>query len=684
MTQRLSRLTVCLLVVAVALAFMPLLTQDFATAKTVKAKKITLQASAKTITVGATTTVKVKTIKPKNAAKKVTWKITKGKAYAQLKSAKAASVKVVAKKPGTVTVQAIAKSNKKVKATVKIKINEAAATIYSNGKFYTVEGEGWADAPKQAMAVSSKGTILAIGTTKAVNAYKGKKTAVVDVGGKAVYPGFIDSHVHPPGVAMTELFEIDMYGLNHKDLTLAAIEKFINEHPEMTEYYGDGFNMGFIDVANDIPKQWLDDICADKPIVLTSYDGHSRWLNSKALEICNITKDTEATPGGRIQLTPDGTEPNGIVTDCSPLITLHAEYTDEQWRQGMAHFAHAMNGWGYTSCSTGGNSALKQAVDMDNEGLLTMRINYSSSLDPADVEGSIAKLEELAAYAESSKNVKVGAMKFFCDGVIEGATGYLLEPYTEGAGMGEGWTSAPKVTEDVMKEAMKAITNKGYQIHVHAIGDAAVRQTLNCIEYAEANTTRTDLRPAITHLQLVSDQDKPRFGQLGVISIFQPYWFLKEPWWYEPVDELVLGPDRAYYEYPAKSLIDNGAVPTASGDYPVSEENNPFLAIEAGVTRNLNSGDYYGVDEITDIDDPTWLLNPAERLPVSTLIEAYTINGAYQMFEEDTTGSLKAGKQADFIILDQDPVTVNPLKIDSTKVLETYKGGVKVYDAAAE
>ena len=121
MTQRLSRLTVCLLVVAVALAFMPLLTQDFATAKTVKAKKITLQASAKTITVGATTTVKVKTIKPKNAAKKVTWKITKGKAYAQLKSAKAASVKVVAKKPGTVTVQAIAKSNKKVKATVKIK-----------------------------------------------------------------------------------------------------------------------------------------------------------------------------------------------------------------------------------------------------------------------------------------------------------------------------------------------------------------------------------------------------------------------------------------------------------------------------------------------------------------------------------------------------------------------------------
>ena len=682
MSRRMSRITICLLVMAVAIAFMPLLSQDFASAKAVKAKKITLKASSKNAFVGGSVKVTVKSVKPKKAAKKVTWKITKGADNAVLTAKTAASVQVDATKEGSVTVQAIAKSNKKAKATVKITIKEPSATIYKNGKIYTVEGDSWDKEPQAAMAVGSDGSILAVGTEEDVASFEGDDTLVVDLEGKAVYPGFIDSHVHPPGVAMTELFDIDMYGLNHKDKTLDAIKKFIKAHPEMDQYFGSGFNMGFIDPAKDIPKQWLDEICADKPIVLTSYDGHSRWMNSKALELCNITKDTEPTPGGRIQLTPDGTEPNGIVTDCSPLVTLHAEYTDDQYRQGVAHFAHAMNGWGYTSCSTGGNTALKQAVDMDKEGLLTMRINYSSSLDPADVDGSIALLEDLAAYTKDSKNVQVGAMKFFCDGVIEGATGYLLEPYTEGAAMGEGWTSAPKVSEEVMKEAMLKITNKGYQIHVHAIGDAAVRQTLNCIEYATKNTERTDLRPAITHLQLVSEQDKPRFGELGVISIFQPYWFLKEPWWYEPVDELVLGPDRAYTEYPAKSLVENGAVPTASGDYPVSEENNPFLAIEAGVTRNLNSGEYYGVDEITDIDDPTWLLNPAERLPIKTLIEAYSINGAYQMFKEDTIGSLKAGKRADFIILDQDPITVDPLRIDSTKVLKTFKDGKKVYDCA--
>ncbi|MCI8647358.1 MAG: amidohydrolase family protein [Firmicutes bacterium] len=642
-------------------------------AKNGNVSSLSVADNSKKLAAGSTAALKAKLTPSKSiVSKSVTWSSSNSK-VAAVKNGK-----LTAKTAGTAKITARAHNGKT--SAYKITVVKAAASIYTNGKIYTVEGKDWDKKPQKAMAVSSDGSILATGTDAAIKVYANNKTKAVDLKGKSVYPGFVDSHVHPPGTAMTELFEIDCYGLMKAADTLTCIRDFVTEHPDEAIYWGNGFNMGMVDETGNPPtKEWLDEICPDKPMILTSYDGHSLWLNSVALKACNITSESKAPAGGRIQLGADG-EPNGILTDASSLVTLTHTYSDEQYREGMALFMESMNGWGYTACSTGGNGALKQAVDMDREGKITMHINYSSAFDPEDVDGSIAQLEEFAQYAKGAKNVKVGAMKFFTDGVVEGSTAYLLEPYTEGAGMGSNWTSAPKVDADTMKEAMLKISQKGYQIHTHAIGDAAVRQTLDCIEYAQKNAGRSDYRSAITHLQVVSEQDKARFGDLGIIAITQPYWFLKEPDWYDTVDELVLGPERAWNEYPMKSLIDHGALPTASGDYPVSSVNNPFWAIECGITRNLENAEYYDVADITDMNDTTWLLNPAERVSAKTMIEAYTINGAYQMFEEDQIGSLKSGKRADFIILDKDPMKINPLEIDSIKVLETYKDGKKVYE----
>lgn len=643
-------------------------------AKKGNVSKIAVTDNIKKLAVGNTAVLKAKLTPTKGiVSKSVTWSSSNPK-VALIKNGK-----LTAKAAGTATVTARAHNGKK--AAYKITIVKAAASIYTNGKIYTVEGKDWDKKPQKAMAVTSDGAVLATGTDAAIKVYANSKTRAVDLKGKSVYPGFVDSHVHPPGTAMTQLFEIDCYGLMKAADTLECIREFVAEHPDEEIYWGNGFNMGMVDEAGNPPtKEWLDAICPDKPMILTSYDGHSRWLNSAALKACNITSESKAPAGGRIQIGADG-EPNGILTDASSLVTLEHTYTDTQYREGMTLFMESMNGWGYTACSTGGNGALKQAVDMDREGKLTMHINYSSALDPEDVDGSIEQLDQFAQYAKGAENVKVGAMKFFTDGVVEGSTAYMLEPYTEGAGMGSNWTSAPKVDADTMKKAMLKISQKGYQIHTHAIGDAAVRQTLDCIEYAQKNAGRSDYRSAITHLQVVSEQDKARFGELGIIAVTQPYWFLKEPDWYDTVDELVLGPERAWTEYPMKSLIDYGALPTASGDYPVSSVNNPFWAIECGITRNLENAEYYGVEDITDMNDTTWLLNPAERVSAKTMIEAYTINGAYQMFEEDQIGSLKEGKRADFIILDKDPMKINPIEIDSVKVLETYKDGKKVYES---
>ncbi|HVI39424.1 MAG TPA: amidohydrolase family protein [Anaerovoracaceae bacterium] len=168
-------------------------------------------------------------------------------------------------------------------------------------------------------------------------------------------------------------------------------------------------------------------------------------------------------------------------------------------------------------------------------------------------------------------------------------------------------------------------------------------------------------------------------NKLEIIAALQPYWHLKEPEWWDYVDSVNLGKDRAYKEYPVKSLLDNGAILTSSGDHPVSPVNNPFWAIEADVTRNLNNADYYGVEDITDINDPTWLLNPAERVSVMDMVKAYTVNGAYELYREKSIGSLEGGKFADMIIVDQDIFKVNPLDIDKTKILTTIFDGDVVY-----
>jgi predicted amidohydrolase YtcJ len=222
------------------------------------------------------------------------------------------------------------------------------------------------------------------------------------------------------------------------------------------------------------------------------------------------------------------------------------------------------------------------------------------------------------------------------------------------------------------------VMERGIQIHVHATGDGATRNTLDAMEYAGANNPGVNTRNTITHMHLVNNADKLRMGAMGVIGSTQPFWHMKEPDWYDYMEVPFLGADRAYSGYPVKSLIDAGVTVTFSGDYNVTDPNEPFWAIETAVTRNLNSADFYEVPDIYSIDDPTYLRNPAERISVKQAVEAYTINGAYQLFMEDQTGSLAVGKWADMILIDQDIVSFTGnqlLDIDQTQILATYFAG---------
>lgn len=552
----------------------------------------------------------------------------------------------------------------------------AADSILKNGVIYTVDGS---DTVAEAIAMKG-GKIIYVGSSAGAGAYQGISTKVIDLKGKTVLPGFIDAHAHAPGTKLTELFDIYLYESITKEQTLADIKAFIDVNPNLQEYWGTGYTVGMAGDAKGPKKEWLDAICSDKPIILTSNDGHNMWLNSKALEMNGITKDTPNPAGGLIQKDPVTGELWGSITDASALITMTQTYTKQQEKEALAAFVDTMNGWGYTSIMSIAPTMvdLERYRELEQNGDLTFRVNLAGQISPSEpFEPQLKSLIDLRSRLDSEL-IDVTTAKFFADGVVEGMTAYLLEPYDPAAGLAPDYRAEFYWDPDKLDQYFDKVMKAGFQIHVHSIGDASTRLVLDSMEYAQDANPTIDNRNVITHLQVVDDADKPRFGELEIIAALQPYWHLKEPEWWDYVDKIALGEDRAYQEYPVKSLLENGALLTASGDHPVSPINNPFWAIEADVTRNLNNADYYGVDDITSMDDPTWLLNKNERVSVKDMVKAYTINGAYQLFRDKTVGSLEVGKYADMIVIDQDIFQVNPLDIDKTQVLATIFNGVVV------
>ncbi|WP_051280697.1 amidohydrolase [Anaerovorax odorimutans] len=552
-----------------------------------------------------------------------------------------------------------------------------AATVLENGNIYTVDGDDWSENPMKAIAIGNNGKILAVGADKDVESYIGDDTKVVDLKGKTVLPGIVDAHVHTPGTALTKLYSIYLYDTITKDQTLEAIEKYITENPDMEEYWGEGFSIGMAGDAKGPKKEWLDEICLDKPIILTSNDGHNLWLNSKAFELNGITKDTPNPAGGLIQKDPLSGELWGTLTDASNLISMEQTFTKEQQNKALEYFQDSMHKWGYTAIMSIAPSSVDADIykNLENDGKLTMRVNMSGIIEnDKEFEQQLQEAKDMREELNSDL-IKVSTVKYFADGVIEGMTGYLTEPYDAAAGLDPDYRSEFYWDPEELKTYFDRTMEEGFQIHVHSIGDEATKLVLDAMEYAQEQNSEMDARNVITHLQVVNDADKARFGELGVIAALQPFWHFKEPEWWEVVDLIALGKERAEKEYPVKSLLDNGAILTSSGDHPVSPINNPFWAMETAVTRNLNNADYYGVEDIKDVDDPKYLLNKDERISIEDIIKAYTINGAYQLYREDEIGSLKAGKCGDLVIINDDIINMDPLKIDGIEIIATMFNG---------
>jgi predicted amidohydrolase YtcJ len=536
-----------------------------------------------------------------------------------------------------------------------------ADLVLKNGLIHTMNGAG---VRAEALAVKD-GRFLFVGTNEAVNRFMGTETRAVDLGGKLVLPGFIDSHCHP-SAAVEQFGAVALFGMRSVAEYQKAIVDFVNTHPGATVIRGSGWSNTVFGPAGP-DKAILDEVVRDLPVALSSEDGHSTWVNSRALDLAGVTKETKDPPGGVIERDPVTGEPNGTLRESAAGLVSKVipDYTVEELARGLEEYQTMALAFGITtaheaSLGVGGNS-LEAYKALETAARLRMRFRASLYTDP---EKGPEQVREQAAERDRNRGplFQTRTAKIFIDGVIEGGTAYLKEPYAHKP----GFRGKPLWTPEALDTICAALDKKGFQLHFHAIGDAAVAEALDGIAFAARINGRRDSRAMLTHLQLVSPEDVLRFKALGAVAVTQPFWFMKDDY-YSNIQVPYLGLKRADEEYPMESFFRAGVMVTSSSDYTVTIPCDPIQAIQIGMTRSRPG-----------LTDPGAVLWPGERASLEQMLASLTVNGAYANFLENTTGTIETGKSADLVVLDKNLFDLPADKIGTAKVILTLFEGREV------
>ncbi len=552
-----------------------------------------------------------------------------------------------------------------------------ADTIIQNAAIYTLDSQRpWA----QAVAIQAN-RIVCVGGVSDVNAYIGPDTEVLDLNGKLVLPGFIDSHAHVSDSPNPEALA-DLNNLDSKSDILAAVKRFANTHPTYSVIYGSGWKNELFGPGGPI-KEELDAIISDRPVLLTSEDGHFAWVNSKAIELAGVTKTSANPPGGVIEKNPHTSEPSGTFRETARdlIQNVLAPFTTDQIRDSIQNYMQEAARVGITTAhdpllvlpdaqgQLNGFGSLSNNIrafnEMARERRLNIRIRGTVLTDPT---AGVDQIESIAAMCREDQPLfKISGIKIFVDGVVEGGTAYLLEPYAH-MPASHGF---PLWEPDVLNAVIAAADKAGLQIHIHVIGDAAVRMALDALEAAQKQNGIWDSRHLITHLHIVDRADIPRMAKLKVIGVPQPFWHVKGDY-FRDIEARYLGYARAEKAYPMQSLAKAGILLASASDYPVQVPSPPLLGIQQGVTR-CEPG----------VTDPLEILDPRECMSLADMVASFTINGAYANFLERETGSIEPGKMADLVILEKNLFKIPETEIADAKVLMTMFEGRTVYRDAS-
>lgn len=538
---------------------------------------------------------------------------------------------------------------------------------------------------KESTAVAIEDTkIVKVGSDSEIAPYIEKSTKVIDAEGKTVIPTFVDAHMHP-SMAASLCAGLTMYHVIRQDdesredyiaRMMEVLRDYVTNNQERDIIIGYGwYPAAFTTDEKGRPTRYdIDKVCADKPVVLRSFDGHAMLVNSKALELAGIDKNTPDPRGGMFGRTDDGT-PNGNVYEFTAMEVIFdnlegADFTVEEYEEGILYFQENValpNGVTTVFDALIRPNAIKAFHNLAKGGRLKIKVSSAWVSDPAKPEGQFDEMIKNKGIYDVANKFYIKTVKFFIDG---GAFGFLTnEPFEAEIlkmnGLPEDYCGESLWTPDELNRAFLKLSKAGYQIHVHCMGDGAVTHTLDAFEYVYNQGVKGN-RNVITHIMNITDRDIERMKKLDVIAAMQPSWPIVDSFLMYGVIPL-FGEKRAYEQYPLGRLHDAGIMVTSSTDYPVTENINPLRGIQCSMTRSMpkSNPEYEQFKGIVS-GLPDNLTRDCMSLP--DLMDSYTLNGAYQLFAEDQIGSIEEGKNANILILDQNISNADVMEIENIKI----------------
>ena len=535
----------------------------------------------------------------------------------------------------------------------------AADLIIRNAKVWTVDGSH-----PEAEAVAVLGDrIVAVGSNHEVDAWRGPNTRVVDAAGKRLLPGFNDAHVH---------FTSGGQQLDSVQLTDAtSAQEFVRRIADRAKKSsrGDWILGGDWDETKWTPaqlptKELIDPITGDIPVAVSRYDGHMILANSAALKLAGITAQTPDPAGGVIVRDAQG-NPSGALKDAASDLVFKVvpDPTHDQRRHAIERALEYAASLGVTSVQHMNPDYADIAIyaELLEEGKLTTRIYAAPLISQVDDQTKIG-----IRRAFGGPYLRIGALKSYADGSLGSRTAYFFDPFTDQPD-NRGLLSDAMHPISLMRDRMMQGDGAGLQLCTHAIGDAGISAILDIYAQIENAHGPRDRRWRIEHAQHMAAKDFDRFAQLHVIASVQPYHAIDDGRW----AEARIGHDRASRTYAFRTFMDHGVRLALGTDWDVAPL-NPMLTLYAAVTRATLDG-----------KNPNgWF--PEQKLTVKETIEAYTMGSAYAEFQDQVKGSITPGKLADMVLLSDDVLTIDPVKIRDAKVLKTWVGGTLTYDSSSQ
>lgn len=536
-----------------------------------------------------------------------------------------------------------------------------ADILILHAKVYTLNPQApWA----QAVAIRH-GKIVAVGRDEVVGKMRGIGTKVIDAGGRLALPGFTDCHVHFLEGSLA-LGRVSLDGLT----TVAEIQKrlmeYAREHPGDSWILGRGWNYAVFGELALPDKRYLDELFPDRPVFLEGFDGHSYWVNSKALALAGVTRTTPDPKNGFIVRDPETGEPTGALEEDADALVRKAIPKLEELDKLKALRAGLkwanQNGITRVHSAGGDFEALPLLCQLRDDKQLSVRFYVSYRLDAYELRKEDLEAIESARKKYRDEWIDANAVKMMLDGVVETHTAALLAPYADRPSTkGALFWELPNY-----QYAVSELDKRGIELFTHAVGDYAVRTALDTYEMAGKKNHSKDRRPRIERIETIDDTDIARFGKLGVIASMQPLHS------YPDADTLEvwarnLGPERASRAWVWKTIATDGGHYAFGSDWPIVTL-NPWEGLQTAVTRQTKDG------------KPAGGFVPSERLTVAQAVSGYTIDAAYAGRREKTEGSIETGKVGDIIIVDRNIFEIEPHGIGATKVVFTIVGGKIVYE----